>query len=110
MLEDLHVRAIIHKLLQGFLHGFIQLFVAFFDGDALLGDAFHVTEGFKAVGLRNGIARNRRIYAAGKQKQGFTARSDGKAAVGFMRVRVHKTAVAHFDINGRIRVMNVDFQ
>ena len=65
MLEDLHVRAIIHKLLQGFLHGFIQLFVAFFDGDALLGDAFHVTEGFKAVGLRNGIARNRRICVEG---------------------------------------------
>jgi len=47
MLEDLHVRAVIHQLLHGLLHGLVELLVALLDGDALLGHAFNVAERLK---------------------------------------------------------------
>ena len=37
MLEDLHIRTIVHQLLYGLLHGFSKLGVALLDSDALLG-------------------------------------------------------------------------
>ena len=47
MLEDLHVRAVIHQLLHGLLHGLVELLVALLDGDALLDHAFNVAERLK---------------------------------------------------------------
>lgn len=62
MLEDLHIRAIVHQLLYGLLHGFSKLGVALLDSDALLGHAFDVTQGLKlSVGLGDGITGDRRI-------------------------------------------------
>ena len=62
MLEDLHVRAVIHQLLHGLLHGLVELLVALLDGDALLGHAFNVAERLKlAVGLGDRVAGDRRI-------------------------------------------------
>ena len=47
MLEDLHIRTIVHQLLYGLLHGFSKLGVALLDSDTLLGHTFDVAQGFK---------------------------------------------------------------
>ena len=86
MLEDLHIRAIVHQLLYGLLHGFSKLGVALLDSDALLGHAFDVTQGLKlSVGLGDGITGDRRI---GIERIGL-ARSHCSGRFGLTLVRHH---------------------
>ena len=62
MLQDLHVCAVVHKLLHGLLHGLGGLVVVLRDGDALLDRALVLAERLKlAVGLGNRITRDRGI-------------------------------------------------
>ena len=56
MLEDLHIRAVIHELLQCGLHRLGYIGIALLDGHCLLGHADILAKGFqRAFGLRHGL-------------------------------------------------------
>ena len=62
MLEDLHVGAVIHELLQGGLHGLGSVGIALLDGHGLLGHADILAKGLQRIlGLRDGVAGDRRV-------------------------------------------------
>ena len=87
ILKDLQIRTVVDELLHGLLYGLIHLAVAFFDDDAFRSDAFDLAQHFQlSIGLRDGIARNRRIGIehvglAGDNVRGHIGLQDRKSVV-----------------------------